>query len=110
MWDEQQRQRFEQLRQREGHLSEAEQAELAALIGELQAAEARYLNQATERMRQERDTMEAQNRSLADLVRRKQALAQRLGSVLVEARAEQRAIESELASVLAGNGDSENQG
>jgi hypothetical protein len=103
MWDEQKRQRFQQLRQREGQLTAAEQAELVCLIEELEAAEAAYLNEATQRLRQDRQTTEKQNRTLEELAGRRQALVQRLSSVLAEARAERQAIESELASVLAGS-------
>ena len=60
-------------------------------------------NSRPERLRQERETTEQQNRALEDLAGRRKALAEWLGSILAEARAEQRAIESELASVLAGD-------
>jgi hypothetical protein len=103
MWDEQKRQRFQQLRQREGQRTATEQEELALLVEELEAAESAYLNEATQRLRQERQTTERQNRALQELVGRRQALVQRLTSVLAEARAERHAIESELASVLVGN-------
>src|SRR5207245_1296952 len=48
--------RFQELRQRqrEGVLTEAEQAELKLLVQELEAAEATYLTPATERLRQQR--------------------------------------------------------
>src|SRR5436309_9210890 len=57
MWEEQKAARFQQLRQRqrESVLTEAEQAELALLVEELDAAEATYLTAATERLRQERE-------------------------------------------------------
>jgi hypothetical protein len=101
MWEQQQRERFQQLRQRESVLTEAERAELAALVQELETAEAAYLAPATERLRHDRETIDAQNRSLEILTRRKEALAQRLRDFLTETQAEQRAIESELAAVLA---------
>ena len=52
MWHEQQRQRFQALRQRElnGALTSAEQAELALLMQEVEATEAAYLRPATERL------------------------------------------------------------
>jgi hypothetical protein len=109
MWDEQKRQRFQQLRQREDQLTAPEQAELVSLVDELEAAEAAYLNGATQRLRQERQTTEKQNRTLAELADRRQALMQRLSSVLAEARAERHAIERELASVLADSPDVANQ-
>ncbi len=103
MWDEQKRSRFEQLRQhRETSVRpEAEQAELALLTQELEAAEAGYLTPATERLRQEREALESQNRALETLARRKQALVQRLHDFLAETQAERRAIDGELAAVLA---------
>jgi hypothetical protein len=103
MWDEQKRQRFQWLRQREQQLSAAEQTELASLVKELETAEAAYLQPATERLRQERELMEKQNGELEKLSARKQDLAQRLGRVLADARAEQRSIETEVAAVLAGS-------
>lgn len=103
MGEEQKRRRFQELRQRqqEGELSEAERAELALLVQELEAVEAAYLTPATQRLRQEREAVEEQNRSLEALVRRKEALAQRLRDFLSETQAERRAIERELTAVLA---------
>lgn len=102
MWEEQKHRRFQELRQRQqgGRLSEAEQAELALLVQELEAVEAAYLNPATQRLRQERRTLEEKNRSLETLVRRKETLARRLCDFLAEAQAERKAIERELTAVL----------
>lgn len=104
MWEEQKRSRFQELRQRqqEGGLSEAEQNELALLVLELEAGEAAYLTPATQRMKEERESLEEQNQSLEALVRRKEDLARRLRDFLTEAQAERRAIERELTAVLAG--------
>ena len=103
--EEQQRSHFEQLRQRqqENRLTEAEQAELASMVKELEAAEAAYLTPATKRLRTERETVEAQNRTLEALAFRRAALAQRLRQFLAEAQAERRAIDGELAAVLGTN-------
>lgn len=105
MWEEQRRSRFQQLRQRQGNgaLTEAEQAELALLTQELEAGEAGYLAPTTERLRQERETLEAQNRTLEALALRKEALVRRLRDFLAESQAERRAIDGELAAVLAGS-------
>ncbi len=103
MWDEQKRERFQQLRQRNGALTDAEQAELAQLVQELEAEEAAYLTPATQRLRQEREALEVQNQALEALALRKEALVRRLREFLGEAQAERRAIESELAAVLGGN-------
>ncbi|HBI43086.1 MAG TPA: hypothetical protein DDY78_09560 [Planctomycetales bacterium] len=109
MWEEQKRTRFHQLRQRQGKsaLTEAEQAELAFLTQELEAAEAACLTPATERLRQEREILETQNRSLEVLALRKEALVRRLSAFLAEAQTERRAIDGELASVLAESRGSE---
>lgn len=103
MWKQQKRERFQQLRQREGMLTEQEQTELALLVQELEAAEAAYLAPATERIGQERACIETQNRNLEALTRRKEALTQRLREFLADAQAERRAIDRELAAVLAGS-------
>lgn len=104
MWGDQKRRRFEELRAPGRHLNAAEQAELEALVKELEDAEAVYLQPATERRRQENDRLAKRNLHLAELVKRKEALVQRLENVLTEAQAEQRAIETELA--FAGNQES----
>src|SRR5207253_7093018 len=85
----------------------AEQTELALLIQELEAAEAGYLTPATERLRRERGVLEGQNRTLEGLALRKESLVRRLRDFLAEAGDERRAIESELAAVLAGTENSE---
>ena len=109
MWEEQKRTRFHQLRQRQGKsaLTEAEQAELAFLTQELEAAEAACLPPARERLRQEREILETQNRNLEVLALRKEALVRRLSDFLAEAQTERRAIDGELASVLVGSRGSE---
>lgn len=109
MWDERQRERFQQLREKEsqGLLTPIEQAELASLIQALHSAETSYLAPATRRLREEREVMENQNSSLQTLVRRKESLVRRLRDFLEDARAERNAIEGELAAVLGGGrGDS----
>jgi len=112
MWPEKKREHFQQLRQRqlEGTLTEVERAELALLIQELEAEEATYLAPATERLRQERETLDAQNRALESLTRRKQAFVVRLRNFLSEAQAERQAIECEVAAVLSRSRDSETDG
>lgn len=109
MWEEQKSRRFQELRQRqqEGQLSEAEQAELTLLAKELEDSEAAYLSPATQRLRQDRESLEDQNRSLEALVRRKEDLVRRLQDFLAEAQAERRAIERELNAVLSGGRSSD---
>ncbi|HTU93646.1 MAG TPA: hypothetical protein VMF69_26440 [Gemmataceae bacterium] len=88
MREDQKKSRFQELRQRqqESGLSEAEQAELTLLIKEVEAAEASYLSPTTQRLRQERESLEDQNRCLEALVSRKEALARRLRDFLAEAQ------------------------
>jgi hypothetical protein len=104
MWDERQRQRFQQLRQRDllGLLTPPEQVELASFLQELERVEGEYLSPATRRLREERESIEAQNHSLQALVRRKEALVRRLRDFLEDTHAERNAIEGELAAVLGG--------
>ena len=106
MWDDQKRRRFEDLREPGRQLNAAEQADLAALVKELEDAEAAYLKPATERLRRENDLLAKRNLDLAELNKRKQALVERLENVLGEAQAEERAIETELAAVVAGGQES----
>jgi hypothetical protein len=102
MGDQQKGVRLQQLRQREldGALTEAEQKELQLLVQEIERAEADYLGPATERLRHEREGIEAQNRALQALLHRKEALVARLQTVLAESQAEQQAIDEELARIL----------
>lgn len=90
-----------------GALSQPEHAELALMLERLDEAAAAQLAPATARLRHERESIEAQNQSLQVLVRRKEALAARLQTLLNEARVERQAISDEQARILsAGNGDS----
>ena len=104
MWDEQKRQRLELLRQRENAavLADIERGELESLVQELQSAETTYLAPATERLREERQELDTQNRALEALARRRETLARHLRDVLAEARAERQAIQGELAALLVG--------
>jgi hypothetical protein len=94
MGQEEKHSRFQELRQRqrEQTLTETEQAELQLFTQALEAAEAVYLTPATERLRQERKTVEAQNRTLEALAGRQEALVVRLHPFAAEARAEHREI------------------
>jgi hypothetical protein len=109
MWDGQKSKRFQDLRQVGRQLSTSEEAELQSLVEELYAAEAAYLKPATERLRQENDRTEGQNAELDRLIERKQALVHRLKAVLAETRAEQQAIQNELATVLAASADADRE-
>lgn len=103
MFDPEKRSRFRTLQERQdaGLITADEQAELAKLVGEIESTEAAYLTPATERIRQEREQVECQNRKLEDLVRRRQTFLERLRGFLADARREREAIDSELAAVLA---------
>ena len=72
------------------------------MVKELEGAEATYLMPFNERLRRENERTEKENDQLTMLVQRKESLAQRIRKVLGEARTERQAIESELATVLAG--------
>ena len=78
MWDSQKRERFRMLRERTGPLNAAEHAELNAMTHELESNEATCIDGATNRMRQEREVVEVQNRSLEALAVRQQAFIERL--------------------------------
>jgi hypothetical protein len=106
MWEQSKRDRFQWLRDREeaGTLHDTEKQELQGLIQEIEDAEAEYLAPATERMSQERKTIEAQNQALEALATRKEALLARLKAVVEEVNAERQAIDEEVARILAADG------
>jgi hypothetical protein len=103
MWDVSKSQRFQYLRGREldGELTEAEQAELAGLIRELEDLEASRLAPALERLRQENVGLELeasrlaqQERELTELLRQKEAYLARARAMVTE-------LESERVDLLA---------
>jgi D-aminopeptidase len=102
MWDAQKQARFDALRALEeaGTLTRREQKELAGMIEEIDRAEAASLQPSVEREEAECLRLEAQNADLAALLERRQALAGKLEQVLAEAKAEDDAIEEELARIL----------
>lgn len=105
MWSEQKRLRFQELRkgQETGALTCDEETELSMLTCELDAAEECYLAAAVQRLRLEREAVDSQTHTLAELAARKESLVRRLRDFLAEAKAERQAIEGELAAVLSGN-------
>jgi len=105
MWTDEQRTRFQTLRDREeeGRLTDDERAELTAMIAEVEAMEATTLRPATERLRAERERLEAQNRDLQGVLERKERLALRLRDVLSAAETERRQLDEELARILGEN-------
>jgi len=104
IWDEAKRETFRQLQVRaaEGALSDAEAHKLAQLAAELESTEAAVLAPALQRLRDERRLTAATNGALETMLRREEALAERLRTVLDEANAEQKAIRSEVERILAG--------
>jgi chromosome segregation ATPase len=86
MWNDDKQARFDTLREcgPRGSLTEAERAELDALTRELDALEAACLSPATERIRQERQTLEAQNRGLEELLGERKAYLARVRGVVAE--------------------------
>ena len=105
MWNDQKRERLQQLRQSEltTALTESEKSELSALIQELESDEAALLRAATEKLRNERQALEVQNQVLQDLLRRRQELAARMRTVLAETQSEREAIDRELSRALSGS-------
>lgn len=90
MWDKQKRERFQFLRQREldGALTLAEQTELLQMVQEIEHVEAASLRPATERLHDERQEIETQNRALGALMQRKEAFVTRPHSLLNELETE----------------------
>ena len=84
MLTELERERFRILQEKEDNqtLDAAEAAEWQGFIDRIEAEEAAYLRPAIERERQERLKIEAQNRALKNLIRRRERLARRLERVL----------------------------
>lgn len=70
MWNVDKQARFDELRALEQHktLTVAEQEELEALLQELDAIEAVYLQPATQHLHLEREALAAQNRQLTELL------------------------------------------
>lgn len=101
MWDDQKRQRFNELREPGRQLNAAEKTEVVALVKELEDMEAAYLKPANERLRNERLAIEKRNARLAEIINKKKAFVDRLNMLLTESEAERRAIDREFASVLA---------
>jgi len=60
------------------------------------------LAEAATRMRREREAAEARIRALESILARRTILATRLEATIADARAERRAIDTELATVLSG--------
>jgi hypothetical protein len=83
-----------------GTLAEEEAALLSALLEEADAAEVEVLRAETDSLRGEREAIEEQNRSLENLVHRKEAFVARLKTVVEEARAERQAIDAEVARLM----------
>ena len=102
MWNDEQKQRFQMLRnrQRQQALTISEQAELARMIEELEEEEAAYLRPATRRLEQRNLQNAAQNAALKTLVEREKRLNRYLQRVLRKVDNERQAIATELASIL----------
>jgi hypothetical protein len=109
MWSDEQCQRYNILREREhaGTLTEAEHAELAALMQELNDREASYLAAATHRKAQEIaetaaavEQLEAQNLQLREYLRERQVFLARVRSLVDDIRAEDHRIRERFPDVL----------
>ena len=103
MWNDEQKQRFQALRtrDRQKELTDAEQAELARMIQELEDEEAAYLRPANQRLEQRNTQMAAQNAALKILVEKEEQLNRYLQEVLQKVSSERQALDAELASILA---------
>lgn len=90
MWNDQKRERLQQLRRNEltAMLADSEKSELHTLIHELETDEAALIGAATAKLRDERQAIEVQNQILQDLLRRREALAARMRTVLAESQSE----------------------
>ena len=103
MWDLAKSQRFQHLRDQalDGDLTEAESAELAGLIQELEDLEASRLAPALERLRQENIGLQQEASRLAQQERELVELLQKKEAYLSRARAMVAELESERVDLLA---------
>src|SRR2546423_5716096 len=103
MWDEERHARFQALRtaNRQGSLSEADRAELAGLIRELEDEEAAYLRPASQRLEEEARQLEAHTAPLREILKREKRLAARLERELSAAQKEQDSLRDEKAQIVA---------
>jgi Rod binding domain-containing protein len=109
MWTAEQRQLYNDLREREwaGTLTDEERAGLAALMQQLNDREAAYLAPANERKAQEVAAMtttveqlESQNHRLREYLRERQAFLSRVKSLVADIRAEDRQMRERFADGL----------
>jgi hypothetical protein len=109
MWTDEQRQRYNLLREREdaGRLTDEEHVELAALMQALSDREAASLAATNERKAQEIaataaavERLEAQNRQLQEYLRERQAFLARVKSLVADIQAEDRRMRERFADVL----------
>ena len=109
MWDETQRQRYNQLRDHEweGTLTAEEKTELAAMMQEICDMEATYLQPATERLQQdtahrrtEREHVAERNRQLEALIHRKEALLARINTFIAEVITEQEVLQQAYSTIM----------
>ena len=102
MWNEEQKQRFQALREHEwrNELTAEEHAELAQMFQELEEEEAAYLRPATERLAQHNLQLATQNEDLNTLLKREERLNRYLRKVLSKVDRERQAIAADLVSIL----------
>ncbi len=103
MWNDTQKQRFQELRNRElrQELTTPEKTELARMIHELEAEEAAYLRPANQRLDAKIRRTQEQNRILKNLARRQQTIIRRMERLLADSQKEQQSIDREVKRVLA---------
>ncbi len=102
MWSDEQKQRFQMLRDREERqvLSEAETVELSRMVDDLEEDEASYLRPATLRLAQRNLQIAGQNDALQTLVEREKRLNRYLLRTLKKVDSERQEISIELARIL----------
>jgi hypothetical protein len=114
MWKEEERQRYNLLREREhsGTLSASEREELAALVQALSDCEATLYATANERTAGEIaataaavQELEVQNRQLREYLRERQAFLARVKSLVADIQAEDRRMRERFADLLPLIGD-----
>ena len=101
MWTTARQTRLNALRatERQGTLTEAERAALAALTQQLDACEAVYLTPATARVRQEREALEAQNRQLEALLHEQQIYLADVRNLVAELQAREQQWRARYAAI-----------
>lgn len=95
-----QKARLSELRSRENTLTSNEAAELRRLLQVIEDAEMVYFGPANDKLRQEREVLQAHNAQLRQLIERKKAVVARLKKAMEEAQTERQAIDEEITKIF----------